>query len=185
PTLRLLRLPFSTKKLCPFAPGMIPELIKPRSGSPRTGCSILMTSAPQSASTVPAPGTKNHSATSSIRTPSSTLSMDAPPCVTPEHSYCSDARLAKISPLLASPAGGDGNRGKNPVRRCQHQAAQRGYTIIASAKLGEWVAAQSAACSRSLDQISTPCSSFRAPSPEHRCHTGQPMHHKPPRTART
>src|ERR1700687_3264966 len=74
--LRLLRVPLSTKKLWPLAPGMMPELIRPRRGSPRVGCSILITSAPQSANTVPAPGTKNHSAASINRTPSSTFSMD-------------------------------------------------------------------------------------------------------------
>ena len=43
-------------KLTPPVSGMKPEVTSPRCGSPVTGCSILMTSAPQSASTAPAGG---------------------------------------------------------------------------------------------------------------------------------
>src|ERR1700694_3618377 len=54
---------------------MIPEAINARCGSPPTGCSTLTTSAPQSAMTAPAAGTKVHAATSSTRTPDITLCM--------------------------------------------------------------------------------------------------------------
>src|SRR5215467_12002519 len=69
PTLRLLRLSCSTKKLTPRAPGTSPEVMRPRIGSPRTGCSILMMSAPQSPRTVAAEGTNPQSATSIRRIP--------------------------------------------------------------------------------------------------------------------
>src|SRR5438477_7310030 len=51
----------------------------PRCGSPVTGCSTLMTSAPHSASTAPAAGTYVHDATSTTRTPSMTPAMRAQP----------------------------------------------------------------------------------------------------------
>jgi len=56
PRLRLLRLGCSMAKLTPPAP-LAPTvpMDRPRCGSPVSGCSILMTSAPQSART-PAPG---------------------------------------------------------------------------------------------------------------------------------
>src|SRR5262249_53662421 len=47
----------------------------PRCGSPRSGSSTLITSAPQSASTAPAAGTKSQLATSRTFTPSSTPAM--------------------------------------------------------------------------------------------------------------
>src|SRR5271156_6359261 len=53
-------------------------LTKPRWASPVTGCSIFTTSAPQSASTAPADGTKVNWATSSTRTPSSGLRIRCP-----------------------------------------------------------------------------------------------------------
>ena len=53
-------------------------LMKPRWVSPRTGCSTLMTSAPQSARIAPAAGTKVNCATSRTRTPSITLIKPIP-----------------------------------------------------------------------------------------------------------
>src|SRR5207247_411201 len=72
PMLLLLRPSCSTMKFRPDAPGISPPVMSPRIGSPKRGCSTLITSAPQSPSTVPAEGTKPHSATSSTRMPSST-----------------------------------------------------------------------------------------------------------------
>src|SRR4029453_15334466 len=72
PMLRLLRPRCSTKKLRPDAPGIRPDVTRPRIGSPKRGCSILTTSAPQSPSTVAAEGTKPQSATSTTRMPAST-----------------------------------------------------------------------------------------------------------------
>src|SRR5690349_1284526 len=51
----------------------------PRCGSPVTGCSTLMTSAPHSARTAPAAGTNVHDATSTTRTPSMTPPMRGQP----------------------------------------------------------------------------------------------------------
>src|ERR1700730_12921630 len=53
-------------------------LTNPRWASPVTGCSIFTTSAPQSASTAPADGTKVNWATSSTRTPVSGLRIRCP-----------------------------------------------------------------------------------------------------------
>src|SRR5258706_15889606 len=75
--LRLLRLSCSTKKFTPCAPGTRPEVTSPRIGSPRSGCSILMTSAPQSPRTVAAEGTNPQSATSISRMPSRICSIRA------------------------------------------------------------------------------------------------------------
>ena len=50
--------------------GITPLEARPRMASPRSGCSILMTSAPQSARMADAAGTKVCSATSRMRTPS-------------------------------------------------------------------------------------------------------------------
>src|SRR5271166_4742316 len=69
PTLRLPRLGCSMKWLTPPAPATMPELINPRWGSPVSGCSILITSAPQSANTAPAAGTNVHAASSTTRMP--------------------------------------------------------------------------------------------------------------------
>src|SRR5258708_1515004 len=49
-------------------------LMRPRPASPRSACSTLMTSAPQSARTAPADGTKVNCATSRTRTPAMGLS---------------------------------------------------------------------------------------------------------------
>jgi hypothetical protein len=75
PTLRFPRFDCSIMKLTPPVGGKNPEVTNPRCGSPVTGCSILMTSAPQSASTAPPDGTNHHWATSITRTPSSTRDM--------------------------------------------------------------------------------------------------------------
>src|SRR6201997_3845897 len=77
PTLRLPRLGCSMKWLTPPAPATMPELIKPRWGSPVSGCSILITSAPQSASTAPAAGTNVHAASSTTRMPLSMSVMSS------------------------------------------------------------------------------------------------------------
>src|ERR1700727_1995154 len=53
-------------------------LTSPRWASPVTGCSIFTTSAPQSASTAPADGTKVNCATSRTRTPLSGLRIRCP-----------------------------------------------------------------------------------------------------------
>src|SRR5262249_5536510 len=74
---RLPRFGCSTMKLTPPAAGTRPEETSPRWGSPCTGCSTLITSAPQSASTAPAAGTNHHCATSMTRTPCSTASIAA------------------------------------------------------------------------------------------------------------
>src|SRR3954454_6547406 len=80
PMLRLQRLGCSIMKLgMPLLPPpIIPEVMSPRCGSPVVGCSILMTSAPQSASTAPAAGTNVHVATSMTRTPARTSSTTPP-----------------------------------------------------------------------------------------------------------
>src|SRR5207244_2298104 len=75
PTLRLPRFGCSTMKLTPPVGGTRPEVTSPRCGSPLAGCSILITSAPQSASTAPAAGTNHHCATSTTRTPCRTPLM--------------------------------------------------------------------------------------------------------------
>ena len=61
--------------------GMTPLEARPRMASPRSGCSILMTSAPQSARTAEAAGTKVCSATSRMRTPSMMSGNWIPPLV--------------------------------------------------------------------------------------------------------
>src|SRR6516164_708275 len=73
PTLRFPRLGCSIMKLTEVGPlGTSPEVMRPRCGSPVSGCSTLITSAPQSQRTAPAEGTKVQEATSSTLTPSST-----------------------------------------------------------------------------------------------------------------
>ncbi len=58
PTERLPRLGSSIMWATPPGPvGTRPEAARPRWGSPLSGCSILMTSAPHSAKTAPATGT--------------------------------------------------------------------------------------------------------------------------------
>src|SRR4051794_5321322 len=78
PMLRLPRFGCSIMKFgMPPPPPIRPEVISPRCGSPVSGCSTLMTSAPQSAKTAPAAGTNVHVATSMTRTPASTSSIGA------------------------------------------------------------------------------------------------------------
>src|SRR3954463_1373988 len=78
PMLRLPRFGCSIMKFgMPPLPPISPDVINPRCGSPVTGCSTLITSAPQSASTAPAAGTNVHVATSRTRTPARTWSMGA------------------------------------------------------------------------------------------------------------
>ena len=61
----------SMKKLTASGPpGTSPEAMRPRWGSPPSGRSILRTSAPHSASTAPAAGTKVQAASSTTRIPS-------------------------------------------------------------------------------------------------------------------
>src|SRR6201996_602203 len=81
PTLRLPRLGASMigAKEDPGLLAAAPStLTSPRWASPVTGCSILTTSAPQSASTAPADGTYVNCATSRTRTPASGLSIRCP-----------------------------------------------------------------------------------------------------------
>ena len=71
PMLRLPRLGCSIKGAKdPLPTGMPIRSLRPRWASPFSACSTLMTSAPQSAKTAPAAGTKVNCATSSTRTPS-------------------------------------------------------------------------------------------------------------------
>ena len=71
PMLRLPRLGCSIKGAKdPLPTGMPIRALRPRWASPVSACSTLMTSAPQSAKTAPAAGTKVNCATSSTRTPS-------------------------------------------------------------------------------------------------------------------
>ena len=65
----LPRLGCSTMKFTP-PPGISPDVISPRWGSPPAGFSTLMTSAPQSTSTEPPEGTNIQVATSMTLTPS-------------------------------------------------------------------------------------------------------------------
>src|SRR6478735_4545769 len=82
PTLRLPRLGCSINGCRSGSSWKPPMLMKPRWVSPRTGCSTLMTSAPQSARMAPAAGTKVNCATSRTRTPSITLIKSALPVAT-------------------------------------------------------------------------------------------------------
>src|SRR6516162_1335725 len=75
PMLRLPRLACSKLGLGSPSTLYAPVSRSPRCGSPVTGCSTLMTSAPQSASTAPADGTNHHCATSTTRMPFRTCSM--------------------------------------------------------------------------------------------------------------
>ena len=59
--------------------GMTPLEARPRMASPRSGCSILITSAPQSARMADAAGTNVCSATSRMRTPSMMSANAVPP----------------------------------------------------------------------------------------------------------
>src|SRR5262245_57650490 len=62
----------------PAPPGSRPDVIRPRCGSPPTGCSTLMTSAPQSTSAAPPDGMNIQLATSMTRMPSSGPGTCAP-----------------------------------------------------------------------------------------------------------
>src|SRR4029453_2243249 len=79
PMLRLPRLACSIRKLIWPVLSAPPTVSSPRCASPRVGCSTLITSAPQSASTAPADGTNVYSATSRTRTPSITRCMRRSP----------------------------------------------------------------------------------------------------------
>src|SRR3974390_113288 len=67
---------------------MPPMLRKPRWVSPRTGCSILSTSAPQSARIAPAAGTNVNCASSRTRKPSITLTICATLLGVKRHRKC-------------------------------------------------------------------------------------------------
>src|SRR5947209_4698258 len=73
PMLRLPRLACSISGLT-FRSSLNPPIVAiPRWVSPRSGCSTLITSAPQSARIAPAAGTNTNCATSRTRTPFMTL----------------------------------------------------------------------------------------------------------------
>ena len=81
PTLRLPRLGPSKigEKLLPFMIASTPRtVVRPRCPSPRSACSTLITSAPQSARIAPAAGTNVNWATSSTRTPCIGCSISCP-----------------------------------------------------------------------------------------------------------
>src|SRR4029453_18414737 len=116
-TERLPRLGCSIMKFTPRAPnGTRPEVISPRCGSPVTGCSILMTSAPQSTSTDPPEGTNIQLATSMTRIPSSGPGMGRSPSVRREADglglgedlQALEAALAADAPLLVAAERGIG-----------------------------------------------------------------------------
>src|SRR5262249_1533609 len=77
PMLRLPRLLCSINTWT-FVAATTPVWARPRIASPRSACSTLITSAPQSASTAEAAGTKVCSATSRMRMPFITSSMGGP-----------------------------------------------------------------------------------------------------------
>src|SRR6202012_6021680 len=76
-------------------------LTKPRWASPVTGCSIFTTSAPQSASTAPADGTKVNWATSSTRTPVSGLRIRCCPSIEGWHGAHSMHDVSDLRLLVA------------------------------------------------------------------------------------
>ena len=78
PMLLLPRLECSRRACTSPAMILTPEEASPRMASPRCTCSTLMTSAPQSASSAEAAGTKVCSATSRMRTPSHHCSHPVP-----------------------------------------------------------------------------------------------------------
>ena len=84
--------------------GITPLEARPRMASPRSGCSTLMTSAPQSARMADAAGTKVCSATSRMRTPSMMSGNEIPPCVRDRRSFPDDC--AGRQPGLVSPLSG-------------------------------------------------------------------------------
>src|SRR5436190_540202 len=78
PRLCLPRLECSSRTCTPSPSETTPLWARPRMASPRSTCSILITSAPQSASSAEAAGTNVCSATSSTRTPFMTAVIDLP-----------------------------------------------------------------------------------------------------------
>src|SRR3954453_19839247 len=78
PMERLPRLHTSQRYVTPPVPGGMFHDAIPRMGSPNSGCSILITSAPQSLRTAAAAGTKAYMATSTPLTPSSTFTSASP-----------------------------------------------------------------------------------------------------------
>src|SRR5665213_2318799 len=75
----------------------------PRMASPRSTCSILMTSAPQSDSSAEAAGTKVCSATSSTRTPCMTALIGGLPCL--QHGRDGGASWSRLSAAGDVPEG--------------------------------------------------------------------------------
>src|SRR4051812_29444714 len=74
-----------------------PVAASPRIASPRSTCSILMTSAPQSAIRAEAAGTNVCSATSRMRTPCITAVIDSP---LHQHASCGQAEYARRDDVL-------------------------------------------------------------------------------------
>src|SRR5436190_671328 len=142
-TPRFPRFGCSSMKLMPLTAGTSPDVTSPRTGSPLTGRSTLMTSAPQSASTAPAAGTNHHSATSITRTPSRTP---------PTTGWGSTPRDLRPAGLLGAASGG-AVRGLGDVepglRRAQPQVAQ------ALDRLADRHGAEPAR-ERNLDTVGTP-----------------------------
>src|SRR5262249_34777505 len=110
--LRLPRLGCCTRKSTPPAATDTPAEASPRCASPRSGCSIFSTSAPQSASTAAALGTNQNCATSRTRPPvmtpfmmthSSTVQLD--PLVAGETPERSLKRRTLFSPHLRGARG--------------------------------------------------------------------------------
>ena len=93
---------------------------KRRSGSPTPGCSILMTSAPNSARRVPQKGAARKVATSSTRTPS--IGRGAPPFPSLRGFACMSYRPPRLMPLpkeapdrpRAAPQGRGGASARHP-----------------------------------------------------------------------
>src|SRR6516225_5174379 len=77
----------------------MPALTRPRIGSP-VGGSILTTSAPQSANTAPAEGTKAQAETSRTLTPSSTLSTHGLPSVADARRSGNNSRDFELDDLV-------------------------------------------------------------------------------------
>src|SRR5512142_2741092 len=95
----MLRFPWlhcSSMKFMSNAPGMAPEVVRPRNGSPYSGCSTLMTSAPHSPSSTPPEGANHHWATSTTFTPRSTSCIRT----------LSHRSGASLAPLVRASSGG-------------------------------------------------------------------------------
>ena len=117
PMLFLPRLECSSSTCTAPMEGMTPLEASPRMASPRSGCSTLMTSAPQSARMADAAGTKVCSATSRMRTPS--MMSDN---VNPSPAYVTDAAFPMQSAgrqpgLVSPPFGKAGLRSVAVLRR--------------------------------------------------------------------